>query len=205
MEFVKLFTSDKKELEDKIIIIDFVMNLVKKDLKYDALTTILYQEEHFERDLSTPFPWQVFDELGNEITRLEEKGTKLIDLKESDAVVLPWNRDRFNQSIIGLKNQDFKYDKLNHMSHYYQELDICFVYNGLHSISTGIGYEKGEIYANIIKIEKLFDNIYTDGLFWYNSHTDKKIVTVSGDIKIQDFRIAILYELARMKYMECQH
>lgn len=181
------------------------MNLVKKDLKYDALTTILYQEEHFERDLSTPFPWEVLDAQRNEITRLEVNGTKVIDLKESDVIVLPWNRDRFNNAIIGLKNQDFKYDKLNHMAYYYQELDICFVYNGLHSISAGVGYEKGEISASLVKIDKLFDKIYTDGLFWYNSHTDEKLVTMHGDIKVQDFRIAILFELARMKYMECQH
>ena len=41
----------------------------------------------------------------------------------------------------------------------------------------------------------LYDNCYTDGLKWYNLHTNEVIDTV------EDFRLAAIFELAKKRYM----
>ena len=97
--------------------------------------------------------------------------------------------------IIYLFNKDFAYDKVNHYSYYYDDIDLCYVYNGNHSINAGRYYKKGKIISVCCNMTLLYDNCYTDGLKWYNLHTNEVIDTV------EDFRLAAIFELAKKRYM----
>ncbi|WP_394899152.1 DUF6710 family protein [Clostridium paraputrificum] len=111
-------------------------------------------------------------------------------------ILVPYNIDRKKNSIINLSKLDFEYDSINHIGIYYTFVDICYVYNGIHSTSSGIELKKeGNISVkDVVKIEELFDYVYTDGEKWYDINLGEEI-----DIVI-DCRLAILYEVAKIKY-----
>ena len=88
----------------------------------------------------------------------------------------------------------FKNYPINHIVYYYKELNICQVMNGNHSIAAGIYTEKGTVLAKIVDMKPLFENLKTDGAYYYSIHNNTIIE------KVQDFRIAVIFEIAKMKY-----
>lgn len=195
MDFVKQTLKYEKTKEDKIVILDFLLGVIKKDLQYDILTTILYNEEGFSERITTIFPIYYYDEDGNKLETYTKKKTyKNIDLSEDCVLVMAWHRDRLRGTIKNIYKNNFKYHSSNHLAYYFTHIDVCYAHNGLHSITSGIGHQKGYIKAVECDISKLFNHVYTDGKTWYNSHNDEYLTDV------YDFRIAILYEIARTKY-----
>ncbi|CAK7051902.1 DUF6710 family protein [Tissierella carlieri] len=195
MDFVQDILEYEHNIEDQIIIIDFISNLVKEDLKTDLLTTIIYSEQHFERNINFPFPYEYYDKLGNRLTiKPEREVMRDVDLSKDCVLVVSWNRERLRNSIKNIYKNEFEYHDWNHLAFYFTHIDVCYAYNGTHSISSGIGHKKGFIKAKEYDISNLFDHLYTDGVSWHSVHDKTKL----GDIF--DFRIAILYELAKIKY-----
>lgn len=45
-----------------------------------------------------------------------------------------------------------------------------------------------------------FTNVKTDGEYWLNAQTNEKIKIFNRYKRVFDFRLAILYELARMRH-----
>lgn len=194
MDFVK-YVLEYEQKNDQIIILDYVMEIIKKDIQYDLLTTILYDKD-FTKQIRFIFPYNYYDEQGNECNIVNKKKTKKrIDLSTDCVIVLPWCRERMVSQAKNIGNNNFTYYPSNHLAYYFTYIDLCYVYNGTHSIASGIGHRKGYIEATIYDISKLFDHVYTDGVHWYNSHNNKKY-----SIDLVDFRIGIIYEIAKIKY-----
>lgn len=196
MDFIQGVLKYEKNTQDKVIILDFILDIVREDLKTDLLTTIIYSDEYFKREIDYPFPHECYDGLGNKVfTWPENDPDKDVDLSKDCVLVLSWDRERLKNSIKNIYKNKFEYHDSNHLSYYFTHIDVCYAYNGTHSISSGIGHKKGLIKAKEYDVSKLFDHLYTDdGLSWYSVHDKSKL----GDIF--DFRIAILYELAKIKY-----
>lgn len=195
MDFVEQILKYEENIEDQIIIMDYILNIVREDLKTDLLTTIIYSDEYFKREIDYPFPHEYYDGLGNRFpTWCKDKIERNVDLSKDCVLVLSWNRERLRNSIKNIYKNEFEYHDSNHLAYYFTHIDVCYAYNGTHSISSGIGHKKGFIKAKECDISKLFDHLYTDGVSWYSVHDNIKL----GDIF--DFRIAILYELAKIKY-----
>lgn len=198
MELFQIWLEEEGTIEDKVTLLDFLMNAIKEDLKTDVFTTILYSEEHFSTNLSRYqfFPYRYYDKKGY-AHELEDdcEPTRTVDLTNDCVLVMPWNRKRLSNAIKNIAKTNFEYHPNNHMAIYYTHMDICYVFNGLHSVSAGIGHKKGEIKAKEVDVSKLFNHLHTNGKEWINSHTGKPY-----DTKVFDFRFAILYEVAKMKY-----
>ena len=195
MDFIGEVLEYERELEDKTIIIDYILNIIREDIKTDLLTTIIYSEANFEKEIDFPFPYEFYDNLGNKIkTRPEKTTERKVNLSKDCVLVLSWDRERLRNSIKNIYKSEFEYHASNHLAYYFTHIDVCYVYNGTHSISSGIGHKKGFIKAKEYDISRLFDHLYTDGMAWYSVHDNNKL----GEIF--DFRIAILYELAKIKY-----
>lgn len=194
MDFVNQTLKYENNKEDKIIILDFILNVIRKDLQYDTLNTILYSSEYFTREIRFLLPIYYYDKDGNEFDIYNEKGYKDIDLSEECVLVISWNRDRIRNSIKNIYKNDFEYHASNHLAYYFTHIDICHVYNGTHSISSGIGHKKGIIKAKKCDIVGMFEHVNTDGKQWFNTHNNLVLNEVF------DFRIAILYEIAKIKY-----
>lgn len=195
MDFIEEVLKYEKNVEDKIIIIDYILNIVREDLKTDLLTTIIYSGNYVKREIYYPFPYECYDSSGKKIQiQTEEKIERDVDLSNDCVLVLSWNRDRLRNSIKNIYRNKFQYHATNHLAYYFTHIDVCYVYNGTHSISSGVGHKKGSIKATEYNISKLFDHLYTDGINWLSVHDNSKLGQVF------DFRIAILYELAKIKY-----
>lgn len=193
MEYVKRYLENEDEPENKIVFLDFVLEVIKNDLKYDLLAHIFYNKEHFKDKFKYPLPLSFWDEEGKE-KPISELGVTKIDLGKDFVLVQPWNRKRLYNKIISMNKNKFVYDKLNHFGYHYPYLNLTTIYNGTHSISSGIIYKKGTIEVNAVDITETFPHIYTDGRYWYNVHNKEK----KGNVT--DFRLAIIYEVAKMKY-----
>ncbi|WAM33333.1 DUF6710 family protein [Caldicellulosiruptor morganii] len=184
--FIKKAIEDE-DREGKIEILSFVEKLLKEDLRSDMLTKIIYNPDNM-LNRNSWFPQQYLNYDSSSAQIIE------VDLSTACVIAYPWNSRRYEKMIKILAREDFKYDKTNHFAEYYVPLDICFITNGHHSIAAGCGYKKGSIKAKQVDITPLFEKIYTDGQSWYECGTGKKVFDVP------DFRIAILFEIARMKY-----
>lgn len=195
MEFARQTLKEETKKEDKVIILDFMLDVIKEDLKNDLLTTIFYSEENFKKRIKLPFPSCFYDEFGgkHELFLPEEKLVR-VDLTKDCVLVLPWNRKRMRDSIKNIFASKFKFDKANHKAYYFSPVNICYIYNGSHSIASGVVYKKGYIIAEECDVSRLFNHVYTNGLCWYNSHNNQKLDDLF------DFRVGIIYEILKLKY-----
>lgn len=195
MEFARNVLELESKKEDRIIILDFMLDVVREDLKTDLLSTIFYSKEHFEKWILPPFPCNYYDELGNKYEFCpDDEKIKRVDLSKDCVLVLPWHRERMINSVKRIFLNGFKFHKENHLAYYFPYVDFCYAYNGNHSIASGIVYKNGYVEAKVCDVSKLFKHVYTDGKTWYNSHDKSKLTSVF------DFRVGIIYELAKLKY-----
>lgn len=195
MDFVRDTLVYEKTKEDKIIILNFILGLIKEDLKNDLLTTILYNKEHFDKVITNPFPFYYKDQEGRDLEiTLNEEQRKAVDLAKDCVLVLAWERERLRNSIKNIFHNPFEYIRSNHLAYYFTYVDICYAYNGTHSISSGMGHKKGVIEAKVVDITPMFDHVYTDGVNWYDLHSGMKLRA------LWDFRIGVIYEICKIKY-----
>ena len=196
------FAMDLLKNEDKensLILLDYLIGVIKKDLEYSMITEIIYKEEHKALDMRGGglMPISVYDKNNKLVDNIVTKCDKKIYINKDSMVVIPWSYDRFSKSVKTLSKAEFEFQENNHYGRYYDYIDISYVVSGRHSVSSGIGLNKN----GYIEIKEksntrlLFKHIYSDGVNWINIHNGKIIN------KLFDYRIGILFELARLKYI----
>lgn len=197
IDMVDTWLKQETEIEEKVLLLDFVMKAIRKDLQYDTLTTLLYSKEHFDKRWPLLLlPHSYYDEEGREYeTNSDGERSHEVHLTTECVIALPWERRRLKESIKHIGKVEFEFDESNHFSTYFSALELCYVYNGLHSTTAGIIYGKGAIMAEYVDVEALFPHVVTDGEKWINVHTKTPY-----DLEVHDFRFAILYTLAQKKY-----
>lgn len=190
---VKFILKYANTLDEKITILNSAIEIVKSDIKYSLLSDIIYKE--FSRDLTGVFlaPFKVITENGIMENHYTDELIE-IDLSKDTVISVPWNAERFAKKIIHLKNSDFIYHENNHFAYYFTDLDITYLYNGIHSGTVGALFKKGFIKAEKVNIETIYPYIYYKGDYAYSSITHEKI------FKIIDYRLALLFELGKMRY-----
>lgn len=187
---------EKCEWPESTMILDYMMNVIREDFKSSVMITIFYRKEHFkDYDRMIFFPENYFNENGEElkIHNSANEETININLKDTCVITVPWSRDRMKRAIEELNVQDFIFHSTNHYSTYYTPIEVCYIESGGHSIAAGIGYKKGEIISKKVDVSKAFPHLFSDGAYWYNTHTKKRLNPV------YDFRVALLFELAKLK------
>lgn len=122
-------------------------------------------------------------------------GEKNIFPLNETTYVSTWKSDSLFAAFLKIKNEVFKQD-YNHEAVYYKELDLLHVQNGKHSAVAG-SVLGGQVEAEVMSISDMFSEVETDGTHWYcfNHIQNNKIVGI-----VPDYRIAVLYELAKRKY-----
>ncbi|EDT14291.1 DUF6710 family protein [Clostridium perfringens] len=202
ISFAKEIISKEKR-KDSILLLDYMMNTIKNDLKYSLSSDILYKKEHEVIEFRGEFlPNSVQDEKG-EIINCCKRENKTINTKKDIIISIPWNRKRKISGIKYLSRKPFEYKFTNHAGQYYTNIDLTYITGGIHSISSGDELCKECIFEveYIVEVNNLYNHLYTDGFYWYNKHTRKVIESkVSGKLQVLDVRIAILFELSRLKY-----
>lgn len=115
-----------------------------------------------------------------------------IDFNRDVVLSLPWSPNRFRSVLSNLNRENWSYDSLNHQAEYLEPFKIGVIINGIHSSSIGILNRKGSIPAQVINMGSLFELIETDGIFYYNIKTKKKIS------KVRYFEEAVIFEIGRL-------
>lgn len=200
---------ERHEKDERLHLLNFLLTIVKKDIQFDLLSEIFYKEQKYITDLTRKcfIPLWYVDEKGNE-KKLEPIGKKRVNLSETTTIVIPWKLTSMRNAIINIAKNGFKYSKENHSpAYYFTEMDLCYIKSGNHHIASGIIQNSGYVEAVVYDTTLLFHHIATDGGYWLNAHT-KKPLAFSDSFnrmtfeKVFDFRIAVLYELARMSWHE---
>lgn len=115
-----------------------------------------------------------------------------IDFNRDIVFSLPWSTGRFRGALQNLNRENWSYDPLNHRAEYLEPFKIGVITNGFHSSSLGILNRKGSMPAQVIDMSSLFESIETDGIYYYNKKTKKKISKVSY------FEEAVIFEIGRL-------
>lgn len=181
----------EKLIEEQLNILIYLMDLIRNDLKYQSLCSMLYQKEYKAVNLRFPFPVNYYNCKGEMLCLPESGEKKIIDFSKDICIVVPWNHKRLLSAIVHLSNDGFTFHDNSHMAYYFPYVDFTYIYNGTHSASVGVAKKQGIMAAQVINIEPLFEAVFTDGENWFSTYNQSRLMTVT------DFRIAVLFEMAK--------
>ena len=189
---IELMLEHAEDSDSRCDLLEFLMHMIKNDIKYDCLANVIYEEAGIMPLLKFCFPMHYYDLDGQE-HRLKPIGQTEVDFSKNYVFSTPWHLKRTPSNFLYLKDRRFQQDETNHLALYYRQINFCHVYNGHHSTMTGLYKGQGQITADEIDMTPLFEHVYTDGADWYCQHTHKVLDQVF------DFRFALLFELGRRK------
>ena len=119
-----------------------------------------------------------------------------IDLAKNAVLVCAWNRERFVDAVLNIGEnggKSFEYDKINHRSAYIYPIGLTIVYNGNHSILSGILNGEGFIRANeTYDLMPTYEYMYFDGMYFRTKNGDRILY------KVDRFELGALYEIGRI-------
>lgn len=172
--------------------LNFMIDVVRKDLvsSWNA-SVIIYNDDRVFNKIQ-PFP--LLDDM--------RVGDQTISL-QTDMIVMTWRHESILGAAYWLKDEDFEFQESNHFGYYFKGLDLCIMYNGLHSVAYST-YDKKIGYLNVqaFDVSVLFESIYTDGEYWYDRKTKQRLRD-SYDREyppVCDTRFAILFALCQIQY-----
>lgn len=169
--------------EERIAVLDYAIKVVKRDLIGEGLARIVYGKEVPEWRSDFPGPGHG-----------AKRETISLDLAKTDVLVTPWATTRLPGAICDLLREPFDQRRDYYTATYYSEIELLVIGNGIHHTAVAsIG--KGGMLDGCIVVRwtPLFEEIGTDGAVW-NYWKDGSVLPVS------DFRLALLYTLAKMKH-----
>ncbi|WP_059051356.1 DUF6710 family protein [Paenibacillus senegalimassiliensis] len=189
-------TLEDKETSEKNALLEYYMMAIRQDIQSDYLTAVLYRNEYYDRNILQPLPTCYQDKVGNKVDPLS-KTARVIDLADNDFTVIsfPWRQESLVDAVLNVFLKGFDYDTHDHKAIYYAGLGVVLVTNGKHSISAATVKREGQIVAEEYDVTQLFPHVMVDvkGMQWINCHTGEALC------EVRDFRIPLLYELAKRK------
>lgn len=127
---------------------------------------------------------------------IEDNEKVKISLKDNLVIPIAWNIGRFETTITAIGTDcgnPFEFQRLNHMSMLFLPIGVTIVYNGNHSILSGILKREGVIHpTEIVNLASLFEKIRFDGMYYRDIETDQIIQAV------ENFELGAIYEIGRL-------
>ena len=184
--------------KDAAAILDYFIRMVKSDIAFELRTKIIYDGPVISHDCPRFDPclqFSYFDEHGRcRHTHDHCIPNKRVDFTEETEIFLfPWHYKRMNLAVCMAQKLGFAFDEYNHLSYFYKPFDFIYLYNGNHSICAFSALKKGCLITEEIDFTPVFPHVKTDGAYWLDAHTGRILS------EIQDFRIAVLFELCKAK------
>ncbi len=176
--------------EEKDFLLTYLINTILDDVCAESVFRPITAEHSSPYRLT--LPWEYFDENGNKIFVRYDEPIE-INLATTRILTCPWSNERTPKALLDIKNKKFQFMEGNHSAVFYEDIGLCQVCNGYHSINAGRYLKKGTIKADVCHLEQFYPHCVTDGYNWINTHTKKPFATAS------DFRLAAVYSLARMR------
>lgn len=165
----------------KASILEYAIDIIGKELTFSVPATMLRNGVMPENcDYTIPIPGPTQFEKGN------------YSLSGLNVISDPWAIDRLGKAIIHVDTDGFRQEYGHYTGIYYKEINLAVITNGKHHLSAAIRKGGGQAKLHVYNLSDAFSRLKTDGAYWY---LDDYMPS-----KVFDYRIAILYELARIKY-----
>lgn len=166
-------------------LLDFIIEAVKADLQSSVGTELIYAGSRAPRIHS--------DELAP-FSGIYCTGTQEISSTGLTVIACPWKDCRLRGAVHDILESGFRSDIGRRNGTYYPELKMIAVENGLHHsfVASRLG-QNGTFRVDVYPLRGIFPYVRTDGKRWYDENNPNR------SPEVMDVRMAILYELARMK------
>lgn len=178
--------------EDKMKLLEYFMRMIKRELSIVYRNKVLYYPFLPAINIFQFFP----STKKVEVEYFEFKGIDSFQVND-ETVVFPWSLNRLCMNYLNLKNKLFQIEQIDSHGVYLQELDLLFITKGNHSFTTFMNEERPNLIVKNIEcysIKKMFDLFETNGIYWIDKRTKKKIQ------KVKEGRIALLFFLMQKRF-----
>ena len=146
----------------------------------------------------------LFDDLGfrlkkyfsEDMSKEDKEQEYEISLDKHLIIPAAWNRDRFVSNVTDIGrdcNNPFSYDIINHMSYIFLPVGITILYNGNHSVLTGVLKKEGKIKTNhSFDLRNKYNQIRFDGTYYREIETNEILH------KVKNFELGVIFEIGRI-------
>lgn len=181
-------------LQEKIQRLDYMISLITDDLCSDVESHFVYVKhgEFFKFFI----PSCAIDDIGNEVTSASNDITT-VDVSKVNVYTVP--REIVKISKLADYFLSSKHIDSTEQSIFYPELNLLYAADdNNHKISIMKHSGQGEVLCKVYYLEKIYPFLSSNGNKWKKKHS------LNEDLPVNDFRIPILYELAKWRY-ELKH
>lgn len=191
--------------DDKISLLDYYIRIIKKNIIYDYDNWIIdprylslskEAKEYFYHPRGGWFniPDRYYNDDG--IIQYAFAGEQEIDLASTDVLCYPTKHKTVSETIT-YSSLNFNAKALTHKVLYIPYINFALLLSkGHHQISVYRAFNRSlSINARCLDISKLFDYVSTDGARWIY----KNAPNITDD-EVCDYRLPLLYSLAKLKY-----
>lgn len=172
----------------QISLLDFSIEVIGRELEVETISGFLCRnckEDEGEHRYEIP----LVEKYANHET------VRGAALSAYHVVTRPWKRG----SLLHAVNSVFRYGFLQSEGTYdgtlYQELGLVVIENGRHHLTAAQIRGTASADLQVYSLAPCFSNLTTDGCFWLCDEEREPV---------KDYRVALLYELARRRYHICQ-
>lgn len=178
-------------------IIHIFARAIQSEFLQYIITTTEYEIPH-QRDINLFHPEYALikkhDIPTSIFTEMETDKKVTLDFSKDVVLSFPWSLSRFYSAMTNIKKGEWEYKQNNHMALFIEPFKIGVIINGYHSSTIGILTSQGTMPARVIDMSSFYNWISTDGLYYYNIITNKKID------KVASFEESVIYEIGRLIY-----
>ena len=179
METIKNILDYEKGVTARAAFLDFAIHAIGRELEAETTARILH--------LSGEVPNERFEIPNILVTEEYRKAS----LSAYNAITRPWDTKRLRTAVRQVFEHGFRQEEGYFTGTLYPEINLVVVSDGRHHLTAA--RMKGTASAKlwVAPLTPCFDTLRTDGAFWYLSEKQ--------DAPVGEYRIAVLYELARQK------
>lgn len=178
---VKQLLNNVEYSSEKAAILEYAINVIGRELAYSVPSDMLRDGETPEgRDYTIPLPSSIHPLKGD------------YSLVGVNVISEPWEMDKFSKAIARVKLTDFHQEYGHYTGEYYKEINLAVITNGKHHLSAAFEKGAGSAKLQVYSLKDAFPQLKTDGAYWYSD--------VFSPYRVCDYRVAVLYELARIKH-----
>ena len=172
---------------DATPLLDFLISTVREDMRTSAVSDLLYSAECNSRDWrDVLFP---FHGCFQNVQKMD------IPFAGNTVISSIYDWGKISRASYDIQHDGFHSDWNYFSGGYYPELHLIAMDNGLHhSCAAAAFHAEGTVKLEVYPLKQIFPIVSTDGVFW-NINGEYGPVSRS----VVDVRMAILFELARMK------
>ncbi|MGB4984298.1 MAG: DUF6710 family protein [Erysipelotrichaceae bacterium] len=174
--------------EEKIVFLELAKKMIFNSITYSVYAEYLLKREDNIWQFSILPSSVIID--GKEIS-LETDEFKKVRFEDCNVYSKAW--DKISLRTLSQQIKDVFIDDGSKDNRYWESLNLVYVYEGKNSAAIEKTKDcKGDVKVRIMRDDILLDNIYTDGIHWYNTY-DNTI-----NMNVFDYRIAVVFTIQQL-------